>query len=230
MLLKVFTVLLIIGISFSCSNSVPDIENVTAITVFDFDTVISAPKVRFSVFVETSENVRRADSICVSFLEKTLSDENNVASGIYPFYEWHVNSPELIEYSKKNFLGYSNFQELINGKYNFEYYNVDGKHCNADFSISYPEEFLSSTAEDFPDVIPDSYSEKIAIYSVNGNLLYFGKKESSWKRVSAIKRKYPDGASFRICYASNSNNYVCFMPSESLENEAESINEDGEVN
>ncbi|MCR5607222.1 MAG: hypothetical protein K6F69_10470 [Treponema sp.] len=229
MLLRFFAVLLIC-ILFSCSNSLPDIEDLTAITVFDFNTAKSTPQVRFSVFVETSENVRRADSICVSFLEKTISDDKIQAADIDSSYEWHVNNPELIEYSKKNFLGYSNFQGLINGKYNFEYYNVDGKTCNLDFSINYPEEFLSSTAEDFPDIMTDSYTEKIAVYSVNGTLLYFGKKESSWKRLSAIKRKYPDAAYFRICYANNSNNYVCFMPSESLEKEAENTSEDGEVN
>ena len=209
---RFFLIFAILPFLTSCSNVVCDVSDVQATVVFDYHDEDSLPDSRTCIFVKIDGDVSRTESI------KIVNTENK--------YEWRVENPTLLQSKAGDWAGSANVRgegenALPQGNYRLHYKNMAGEEAEMDFSVIYPAQFSEQQATDFPKALTDdslTFSEKIAVYDKNGDLLFFGNIE---KNTDSILKKFPDADFIRVCYEDNSKKYMCFMPPEYLEKKAE---------
>ena len=193
----------------SCSNVVYDVSDVSATMIFDYESENESPRCRLAVFVQTESEAARTQDIIVS-------------SQNYP-YKWIIDNPILLNNSADEWAGYTNLQTqngeaMDSGRYLIEYKSLSGETSQAQFVISYPQKLKECGAIDFPDILAgEKYTEKIAVYNANGDMIFFGKKDASVEDAKSVKSRFPDADIMRLCYADNARRYACFMPSVELE-------------
>ena len=191
----------------ACSDSAPQVTSVTPVIVFEFKDDSSAPKMRLSVFAETTD-VQRVKEL------RAVHEESGI--------QWTIASPRKIGgKDAKTWAGYTNLVPASGsviplGKYTITYEDASERECDASFFITYPSTFVESKASDFPNLFMNNFSENIALYAIDGTLLYYGKRKSGWGSNEAIVRDYMIADNMRICYTSLSGNVVCMMPVVSL--------------
>lgn len=196
----------------SCSNESAEVVSASASVVFDYKTASSMPQVRFSVFARVENDVRSAKSITA----------RNASSGL----EWHCDNPQFLNVSQdEQWVGYSCFlpqesRAIPRGEYEFTCLDKDGEtETSSSFLIDYPEELLSATSSQVLSSINYKYETMIAVYSNEGDLLYFGKAKEKWKGDPDIILDFKNAVSKRVCYSFNKGSAVmCFMPPVDLGN------------
>lgn len=187
----------------ACSDSTPAITAVEGITVLDYADSNLHPTVRLSLFASADE-IQRVKEL------RAVNEQTGLV--------WTINSPRLL-FGRNNisWAGYTNLvaasgQSLPMGKYTIIYEDAAERECEGALFVSYPKELLDKIPSDFPSAIKGQYIENIALYSVDGSLLYYGKRKDVWTGEQMIKRDFMMAASMRTCYALNNNTVVCMMP------------------
>lgn len=189
---------------YSCSDSAPKITSVNPCVVFEFDDEQSSPKVRLSIFASSESDIHRAAEI------RAVSEESGL--------EWICREPRKItDGSKKNWVGYSKFiapdgKNLPSGKYVFFYEDASGRECESFFSLNIRDEYFTSKSSDYPDLIKQSKSKKLAVYDESNSLVYYGDYKKAWKTESDALKDYPDAICYRICYATADSKNCFVMP------------------
>ena len=189
-----------------CDSVVCDVSDVQATVVFDFRDSETQAQTRACVFVQTSGDVSRTDSILV---QREDGDER-----------WRVENPVLLSSSSGEWAGSANIRgeaglAIPEGNYRIFYKNASGDEAEAEFSVWYPDGMENCTASDVLSRLESgSFSEKIAVYDRNLVLIFFGKLEKN--DAASVLKKFPDGAFMRLCYQDNSKKYAVFMPPVSL--------------
>ncbi|MGN0728456.1 hypothetical protein [Treponema sp.] len=162
---------------------------------------------RLSVFVNTEQDAELAHKIRIM----------NLNSGL----EWNCTDP--VKFEDKNGLNWAGCAsissaektELPAGAYVLIYTDKSENESEISFSVEYPEEFLELTSVDFP--VPfDSLERKIAVYSSDDVLLYYGTEKKDWTDRSAVLMDYKNAAFVRVCYCLNNDSVVCLMPPENV--------------
>lgn len=191
----------------ACSSSEPKIDAVSYSVVFDFADENTQPSVRLSVFVEADE-IQRVENISV------VHDETGLV--------WKIENPrKILAKDKKTWAGYTNLvaasgSKIPQGKYSVFYTQSSGEETDSSIYVSYPKDFEGKTAGAISSLLPVGYSEKIALYNSDNDLLYFANKKSAWQSNSDIKREYPQAVTKRQVFAPLTNSVVCMMPVEIL--------------
>lgn len=203
------SLLLILGLFFggSCSNVEPSISGITSTVVFDYESMDKTPQVRLSLFVEASD-LQRMEKLTA------LNEETG--------YQWTISQPR--KFSGKNNRTYAGYTNLVapknefipQGRYSITYTDAQEKICSTYTFVSYDNEFYKAKGSKFPLNIRGSYSEKIALYNKDGNLIYFGNLKPDWSDSKIIVRDQTDATVKRICYTMNNNAVCVMMPKEDL--------------
>lgn len=196
----------------SCSSNSAEVIIASASVVFDYKTSSTMPQLRFSVFAKVENDVRTAKSVTA----------RNVSSGL----EWHCDNPQLLNVSQdEQWVGYSCFlpqesRAIPRGEYEFTCLDMDGEtETSSSFLIDYPEELLTATSTQVLSSINYKYETMIAVYSNEGDLVYFGKPREKWKTDSDIILDFKNAVSKRVCYSFKKGAAVmCFMPPVDLGN------------
>lgn len=205
--LVVFFVSLTFSLFFSCSNVGLDIEDIHHNIVFEFADDTNPPTMRLSVFVETSGDERRVESLKIV----------HESSGL----EWLCKNPRKISGNGNSvWAGYTNFvppsdDVFPQGRYTFYYTDMAGEICESSFMLSYPNTLVQTTANQ----LESSYSgiEKcVALYDERGDLLYFGPRLEGWGSDSDIKQSYGLATKIRVCYRLNRESVVCMLEQKDL--------------
>lgn len=196
----------------SCSDTTPQVTSVTPVVVFEFQDSTSAPTMRLSIFAETTD-VQRVKEL------RAVHEESGI--------QWRIASPRKISgKDAKTWAGYTNLVPASGsviplGKYTITYEDASERECEASFFITYPSTFVKSKAYEFPGLFMDNYTENIALYAIDGTLIYYGKRKSGWGTNANIRQDYMIADSMRICYTSLSGGVVCMMPALTLNATAE---------
>ena len=171
----------------SCADTSPQITVISPVVVFDFDSEDSKPQVRFSVFAENNNDVRRCHDIVAAHPDSGL--------------EWHIDDPMRMNYRNKRLAGWSNIQmpdgqPLPTGRWTYNYNDLAGNSVTINFVMYYNTEFLDSKPSDYPGIIKGSKFEYCAVYDRFNNLIYFGEKKRSWNDLEmSIIQAFPRSAS-----------------------------------
>lgn len=193
----------VLCICVSCSDSTPELSSATGYVIFDYDSMESYPSMRLAAFVQTVSEVRRVEKISVFNRKNRL--------------EWTRESPVVFSDEKSQWTGYTDFVcakgiSIPLGLYDFTYCDGEGRTEQTVFSIYYDEKNAAITAKEFLDKKPSNVIEKIALYSEQGMLLYFGDKKASWKDDALIFKTNGQSSYYRTCYKISGDNSIFMMP------------------
>ena len=203
---------------FSCSNDEPQGYSVDHRLVFDFADFDSPPVSRLSVYLALESDVHLASSM------KVINEETGLV--------WNCSNTRLkkIENSNKDkWAGYPRFVPAVNsdfpkGRYMVYYEDKAERDLEKSFYLKYPDELSSCRAGDFPEKISVPVTKKVAVYSNEDVLLYFGDENSHWKVSEDIIAEYKNAWCKRTCYCMSGNSIICLMPPVELGNK-EYVNE-----
>jgi len=201
---KIFFLLLLSILFFSCSQNLPELNSVTGSVVFDFEDQEAEPEMRLGVYVDVSSDAHRADLIKIYCLQND--------------FEWECNKPEKIASGKKQYAGYSNFvmpgKDIFpQGKYTVYYYDANGNEESAVMNISYSAEILQKNASSTEEFLKSqNANENLAVYDKESVLIFFGKKSDEHKELENIWRMYPAADFIRIVWTRNNGKEICIFP------------------
>lgn len=202
-----FVILLFAFFSFcnlSCSQNLPDLKSVNSSVIFDYSSEKSFPIIRYSFFVETVSDARRAESIEIQ----------SKSTG----YIWKCDELMKIANSKRQWAGYSNFVvpeglSTPEGTFVIKYLSADGEEAQITTSLSYDNKFKSLTAEEVPEQIKEKNGKNnIAIFNRDSKLLYYGERTKDFKDEASMVRKYREAYYYRDVWITGNNSVMCLMP------------------
>jgi len=191
-------------VSLSCSQNLPEVKNVNSCAIFDFASENSKPSVRYSFFVESISDARRAEQIEIQ------SKKNG--------YIWKCDDLIKIANSKRQWAGYSNFvvPEGItppDGTFLIKYISADGEEAETSTFLSYDVKFLDLTAAEIPDLVKEKNGRNnIAVFNRDNKILYYGERTKDYKDEAAILRKYREAYYYRDVWITGSNSVMCLLP------------------
>ncbi len=192
----------------SCSESVSSIVSVSATAVFDFENDSDLPSQRLCVFLRVSNEIQRVDKIIVRCEEEKLS--------------WTVEKPAFFSSGDMQFAFCNNLQpprdkNIPEGRYEITYVDAAGNEDTSYFTIKYNSDIIAPNPDE--KVLMKKlggYVSSFGIYDSDGELLYLGKKKSSWNDVDGILKDYRIADFTRNMYSSADYTVLCILPSEKL--------------
>lgn len=200
---KVLLPFFILFFFLSCSQSTPVLSFTKWCVVFEYDEN-ELPESRLSMFIEAGENVKRAERLVVSNESSNLS--------------WTVEDLVLLQSVDRLFCGYPNFvvqsdDKIPIGRYVITFVQADGTEKQISANVTYDEIFYNSKAQDIPQIMNEkSGSKKIAIYSQENDLLYYGEQKDSVETKEKIAKKYENALYYNEIWATPNDTVICIMP------------------
>lgn len=190
----------------SCSESPPSVSQVSTITVIDHGE--ASPAMRLCVFISIDSDIRSASDIRIT----------NVDSGL----EWSCD--DLVKFTDEdgqNWAGCVSFYPAANGvipkgAYTLVYEEASGETCESGFHVNYPDSLLTATAADFAGDISVPFETRLAVYSEDDVLLYFGEEQGYLSDRLSLQEAYENASYFTLCYFSEPEAVLCIMPAEYL--------------
>lgn len=204
---KIFLFLPLLILFFSCSQNLPEIETVSASSIYDYKTSENFPEVRLGVYVDVTSDVHRADRI------RFICRSNN--------FEWECLDPVKLVgkgSGEKKYAGYSNFvmpgnEDFPEGQYVVFYTDLNGNEKSSSFTIPSVEKLASMKPEEAVAYLKEKNAvECYAVYDSNGVLLFYEAKEDAGFEEDAVWARFPDAAAYRIVWIMNNGRIICIMP------------------
>lgn len=195
--------LFISNLLFSCADSTPELAGNRVFMIFEYSDMNSKPLMKLAPFVHTVSDGRRAEKISI------YNKKNHL--------EWVSDNPVVFGDEKNQWVGYLDFvcsanKKMPLGFYDFYYEDGEGRVLQTAFSLAYDEKLADSSAKDFLKNTTVQKKEKIALYSEQNLLLYYGERKSSWKEDSDIFKIDGRSSYYKTCYVLTSENSVYIMP------------------
>lgn len=203
-LISFFVFIFFSVLNLSCSQNLPELKSVNSAAIFDFATENSKPVVRYSFYVESTSDARRAEQIEVQ------SKKNG--------YIWKCDDLVKIANSKRQWAGYSNFvvPEGVtppDGTFLIKYISADGEEAETSTFLSYDVKFVNITAAEVPEFAKEKNGRNnIAVFNRDNKILYYGEKTKDFKDEASILRKYREAYYYRDIWITGSNSVMCLLP------------------
>lgn len=201
-----------VSLFLSCSDSTPTINSVVSSVIFQFDDETSFPATRISLFASTNE-IQRVEQM------RAINETTGLV--------WNIAAPRKFQ-SKDNvsWTGYTNLvpasgSSIPMGRYDLFYTDSAERECDANFYISYPKDYIEKKASDFPGAIQSTYTTNVALYTVDGSLLFYGKKKKTWSTNEMILKDYMLADTMRICYGVSNDSVIIMMPRNKIRQDVE---------
>lgn len=208
MRLKLFFIAIFIPFCLSCSDSPLNISQIKSIAEIDYGGNKS-PQLKLCVFLSTESDIRAASDI------KIISEDYDL--------EWVCDNPSrFTDEEEQNWVGCISFypadgETMPKGNYSLIYEDASGKTCESEFCVDYPDDLLTTSTTGFLEIVPDSFERKLAVYSEDDVLLYFGDEKDYLTNKSSLMNDCEGAFYFKLCYISDAESIICLMPAEQLE-------------
>ena len=192
----------------SCSNSVPQIQNTRFCVVFDYAGYDALPEARLSIFVETSSNPRRFDTITVS------SNKNE--------YVWEATDLILAADENNTYCGTTNLimpakEQIPTGEYTIVFRQSDDEQSELKRILSYDKTFYDTKASDVPALMKRFYGTKmLTVYDESDKIIYYGPRSDDLSDARGIWNNYREAAEFQESWVSQNGTVICNMPLEKV--------------
>ena len=198
----------------SCSDSSPHVSSLHKTFVYEFSSEEEKAQVKLSVFISTSQDVRRSKSI------EILHPETN--------FVWKIENPQIYEENKNTYLGYSaltvpaNF-DFPEGLFQLTYFDVADRSTKENFEIN----LLKSMADKEDGFVKaedvrsgkagtECTQKKIIIFDEIGKELFFGFYSTLLNTDEKILNLFPDAVTKQIYYSNSNNSDVIILPKETI--------------
>lgn len=204
---KILFFLPLLILFFSCSQNLPELESVSASSIYEYKTPENLPEIRLGVYLDVTSDVHRAERI------RFICRSNN--------FEWECLDPVKLESGRngsKKYAGYSNFvmpgnEAFPEGQYVVFYTDLNGNEKSTSFNLPYVEKLATMVSEEAAVYLKEkSAVEFIAVYDENLILLFYGIKEDEKLDESNVWSRFPDAAFYRTVWTMNNGRVVCIMP------------------
>lgn len=201
----------------SCARDAPSLSEVQAVPVLEYEGGTS-----------TQLRLRAASHLAVFVCPETPIEQTaeikleNGEAGL----EWTCRDPVgFTDADGRAWTGYARFapvrgESIPQGEYTLTYEDASGQTCESSFNVEFPRRLIFARPEAFPRIIasPDdedapSYETKLALYSAEGALLWYGDAPED-ERDRAELAKDRGAASARVCYVTSSPRVIYAMPPE----------------
>lgn len=195
----IFSLLLIFT---GCSSHGIEITFYEVNVVFDYQDESSFPTESLAVFLGFSSDVRRIEGMTVR------CNENREL--------WTVGDPVIFGEGSSQWMGYSGLKapdgEVIhNGSYTVKVTDSEGHQKEGAFMLDADERFRKLYSVQVKETFNENVRERIAVYSSDGELLFFDRPKEEWKNDDDLFwRTFKDAHHVRTVYSSG--NTVCLMP------------------
>lgn len=221
---KFFFLTLISILFFSCSQNLPEINNVNYSYVFDFASETDLPEIRLGVYVDVTSDVHRADKIRI---ECRSND-----------YEWECLNPVKLSTGgkgKKQYAGYSHFVMPDNrlfpqGQFVVYYTDLNGNEESCQLNIYGDTKIAEMKAPEAEKYLKEKGAvENWVLYDENDVMVYFGAKEGDMKSLDFAWNRYNKAVKARTVWTQNNGRLLCTMPPQ-YKNNIKTETDAGEVN
>lgn len=188
---------------FSCSDNEPKVISTSGYMLLDFQDEESLPTQRLAIFVETSSDVHRAETL-------TVTSRNND-------FQWKCDNPVIFSNDRRQWAGCVEFvspynTQIPDGLYDVKYIDAQEKEFASFISVNYSKDFLNLKASEVVSKISGRYREQIAVYTSENTLCYYGDIKESWKDEKKIFTSNTDSAWYRKTISVVGSNLICLMP------------------
>lgn len=199
---------------FSCADTEPGISSLHSTLIYDYYSNDESPKMRLSVFISPSQDIRRAKSISVS----------NSMNGL----SWKIENPKISTYENKNYFGYSSLvmpeeKNFSEGLYDVTFFDVADRSVTDSFNLVTLKSMTNSDNSfvKVSDVISrkagtECTHQKIILFDEIGKELFFGFYSSKLDSDEKILNIFPDAVTKRICFSMPNNSVVILLPEEKI--------------
>ncbi|MBR5645729.1 MAG: hypothetical protein IKX23_03705 [Treponema sp.] len=188
----------------SCSQVSTRIDNSFFYVVFDYVNSKDFPETRGAVYIETTDDIRRIDSIIIK------NNESNL--------EWKIDEPFLYSTKERSYTGYSNLisadnTKFPNGFYELKIINKNQEEHDSFFTVDYDTELYNLRLTQMQQKLKKIQAEEnICIYTEDNRILYFGNRSEELDSRSEIYEHYNNAFSYRSVWIAK--NAVCLFPVE----------------
>lgn len=189
----------------SCSNTVPQIHNTSCSVIFDYSSYDDFPKARLSIFVETTSNPRRFDSIIVT------CDQNE--------YVWEATDLILAADDKNTYCGTTNLvmpanEQIPFGEYTITFHQSDDEQEEIKRTLVYDKTPYTVKGKDLSQ---NFYGEKmLKVYNSENEIIYYGPRTAELKDARGIWNNYPNAVEFQESWIGQNGTVICNMPLEKV--------------
>jgi hypothetical protein len=98
------------------------------------------------------------------------------------------------------------------GEYEVIYTDSSDRVSRLVTTLNYVPDYLTSTTATFRELMSENATAKLAVYDVEGQMLYFGPRSDDLADADAIKRRYPDYFSWREIVSPPNNAVAAVLP------------------
>ncbi len=188
---------------FSCSDSEPKVIASSAYVIMEYPDEESLPTQRLCVFVETSSDVHRAQSL------EILNRDTD--------FQWKCDKPVIFSNDKRQWAGCTEFvgpynTEIPTGFYDIKYIDAQERSFDSLITVNYSKDFLNLKAGEVISNIKGRYREQIAVYTKDNILCYYGDIREQWKDEKKIFSAHSGSAWYRKCIVVTGTSLICMMP------------------
>ncbi len=198
----------------SCSDTSPHISYLHKTLIYEFNSEDESAQLKLSVFINSSQDIRRAKSLEVFHPETNLL--------------WKIENPQIYEDNNKKYFGYSaltipsNF-DFPEGLFQLTYYDVADRSITETFEISLLKS-MAATEDGFvkaSDVRSRKFGtectqKKIILKDEIGKELFFGFYSSLIDSDEKILKLFPDAVTKQICFSNHNISVVILLPEETI--------------
>ena len=211
-----FLIILFFSLIFlvSCSDTTPHISSLHKTLIYEFSSEEEKAQVKLSVFISTSQDVRRAKTI------EILHPETN--------FVWKVDNPQIYEENRNTYFGYSAFTvpenfDFPEGLFELTYFDVADRSVNEKFEINLLKS-MSDTKDGFvkaSDVLSRKFGtecshKKIILQDAIGKEIFIGFYSSLINSDEKILNLFPDAVTKQIYFSNSNNSVVILLPQETI--------------
>lgn len=198
----------------SCSDSSPHVSSLHKTFVYEFASEEEKAQVKLSVFISTSQDVRRAKTI------EILHPETN--------FVWKVDNPQIYEENRNTYFGYSAFTvpenfDFPEGLFQLTYFDIADRNTKESFEINLLKSMADKEdgfvkAEDVRSGTAgtECSQKKIIIFDEIGKELFFGFYSTLLNSDEKILNLFPDAVTKQIYYSNSNNSAVIILPKETI--------------
>lgn len=192
----------------ACTNVTPDIKKAKLTVIFDYSHNEATPTARMGVFVESTENPYRFESI------KIIPQNQD--------YVWMTSDIVTAEVDETKYCGITNLrmpgkENFVEGDYKLVYQQADMKAGELQTNLKYIKDFYTTIGKDVPDVMKKNRGERyISIYDEDNTVIYYGLRGSNLSDARNIWVEYNNAKTFQDVWVSGNGTTMCVMPIEQV--------------
>jgi hypothetical protein len=171
--------------------------------VFEFTDDRSTPHMFAYLLVHPTSDVGRIQSLTLVQLSTD--------------YQWLITRPETMTardgiWVSGARLAPENPTGFVEGNYEVIYTDTSDRVARLSLTLRYESGYLTTTTATFMQLMPANAVTNLAVYDVDGQLLYFGPRSDDISDNDSLKRKFPDIITWREVVSVPDNTMAVLLP------------------